>query len=539
MNERNTNPSRRPSANAGQRGTYHQRERTTVPSAREELERERELYSSHDPRRGVYAATERPSRHRAAEAGQTPRSSAARAGAAPNNHRPTNERERTASHPHGSPNRRPSARSAAPNSDGKRAEGPHTHKTTVSAASYGADRYRTKRDPYRGGFNARHVLVALGVVVAVGAGGFFGYTAWADAQPIDVTVNGETKTIQGDQRSIQGMLDGGVVSVTPGNYLAVDGSVMRQGEGTRATASINGEAQDDLGKRLSEGDSIDISNGVDVTEPYTDSDVQTLGHKVKIVGTGAVHVYQGNGQDGEKVTRTGSESGITTEVTTKEAVDETVQCYNVDSKGDKVVALTFDDGPWDKQTSEILDILKENDAKATFFTVGQVISGREDVVKRAFDEGHEISTHTYDHAEGSGQGVSLIKMSDQERKDEVTKGYEAIKKATGQDASTVFRSPGGNFDDSVATSLDGIITSEIGWNIDTTDWQKPGADVIAQRIAGATGGNIILMHDGGGDRSQTIAGLRQALPKLKEEGYTFVTVQELLDRYPYQGEQQS
>ena len=60
MNERNTNPSRRPSANAGRRDTYHQRERTTVPSEREELERERELYSSHDPRRGVYAATERP-----------------------------------------------------------------------------------------------------------------------------------------------------------------------------------------------------------------------------------------------------------------------------------------------------------------------------------------------------------------------------------------------------------------------------------------------------------------------------------------------
>ena len=111
---------------------------------------------------------------------------------------------------------------------------------------------------------------------------------------------------------------------------------------------------------------------------------------------------------------------------------------------------------------------------------------------------------------------------------------EAIKNATGQEASTIFRCPGGNFDTSVATDLEGIVTAEIGWNVDTTDWKKPGADVIAQRIQSAGPGNIILMHDGGGDRSQTIEGLRQALPKLKEQGYSFITVQELLEKYPYQ-----
>ena len=148
--------------------------------------------------------------------------------------------------------------------------------------------------------------------------------------------------------------------------------------------------------------------------------------------------------------------------------------------------------------------------------------------------GCDIGTHTWDHAEGSGQGVSLIKMSTDERKQEVQKGLEAIKNATGQEASTIFRCPGGNFDTSVATDLEGIVTAEIGWNVDTTDWKKPGADVIAQRIQSAGPGNIILMHDGGGDRSQTIEGLRQALPKLKEQGYSFITVQELLEKYPYQ-----
>lgn len=406
------------------------------------------------------------------------------------------------------------------------------------ASSYNAERYRAleaKRPTSQD--SLRKAIVAAAVVVVVAVVGVFGFQAWAQAQPVDVTINGEVKTISGNQRSIEGLLDEGVVSVTPGNYVAVDGSTMRQGEGTRCTASINGEATDDLSTHLNGGDVIDVANGTDIMEQYTDSDPQTLPHGLKMQGVGAVHLYMDGAQDGEKVTRTGSESGITTEITTKEPVDRVVQYYNVNSNGDKVVALTFDDGPWDESTEAILDILKENDAKATFFTVGQKISGHEDLVKRAADEGHEIGTHTWDHAEGSGQGVSLIMMSSDERKQEVEKGLQAIKDVTGQDASTIFRAPGGNFDESVATDLDGIVTAEIGWNIDTQDWQRPGTDTVAKRIESADPGNIILMHDGGGDRSETVAALREALPKLKEEGYSFITVQELLERYPYQESQ--
>lgn len=406
------------------------------------------------------------------------------------------------------------------------------------ASSYNADRYRAleaKRPTPQD--SLRKAIIAAAVVIVVAVVGVFGFQAWASTQPVDVTINGEAKTISGNQRSLEGLLDEGVVSVTPGNYVAVDGSTMREGEGTRCTASVNGEQTDDLSTHLNSGDAIDISDGTDIMEQYTDSDPQTLPHGVKMQGVGAVHLYMDGAQDGEKVTRTGSESGITTEITTKEPVDRVVQYYNVNSNGDKVIALTFDDGPWDESTEAILDILKENDAKATFFTVGQKISGHEDLVKRAADEGHEIGTHTWDHAEGSGQGVSLIMMASDERKQEVEKGLQAIKDATGQDASTIFRAPGGNFDESVAADLDGIVTAEIGWNIDTQDWQKPGSDTVAKRIESAEPGNIILMHDGGGDRSQTVNALREALPKLKEEGYSFITVQELLERYPYQESQ--
>ena len=407
-----------------------------------------------------------------------------------------------------------------------------TNASTYQAARYlGNNNYAPKQ---KADFFTRGSLIAVAVVVVLAIVGIFAFNNWMVSKPVEVTLNGDQVTISGAERSVGGLLDNNVVSVTPGNYVAVDGSTIRQGEGTRCTAKVNGNDIDDMGMHLNGGDKIEISNGTDITEPYTDSEPQTLPHKTELKGVGAVHLYSNNAQDGEQVTRTGKESGITATVTTKEPVDNIVQYYNVNSNGDKVIALTFDDGPWDKQTDEILDILEQNDAKATFFTVGQCISGHEKELQRAASMGCEIGTHTWDHAEGSGEGVSLIKMSTDERKQEVQKGLEAIKNATDQEASTIFRCPGGNFDTSVATDLEGIVTAEIGWNVDTTDWKKPGADVIVQRIQSAGPGNIILMHDGGGDRSQTIEGLRQALPKLKEQGYSFITVQELLEKYPYQ-----
>ena len=394
-----------------------------------------------------------------------------------------------------------------------------TNASTYQAARYlGNNNYAPKQ---KADFFTRGSLIAVAAVVVLAIVGIFAFNNWMGSKPVEVTLNGDQVTISGAERSVGGLLDNNVVSVTPGNYVAVDGSTIRQGEGTRCTAKVNGNDTDEMGMHLTGGDTTEIFNVTDITEPYTDSEPQTLPHKTELKGVGAVHLYSNNAQDGEQVTRTGKESGITATVTTKEPIDNIVQYYNVNSNGDKVIALTFDDGPWDKQTDEILDILEQNDAKATFFTVGQCISGHEKELQRAASMGCEIGTHTWDHAEGSGEGVSLIKMSTDERKQEVQKGLEAIKNATGQEASTIFRCPGGNFDTSVATDLEGIVTAEIGWNVDTTDWKKPGADVIAQRIQSAGPGNIILMHDGGGDRSQTIEGLRQALPKLKE-------------KYPYQ-----
>lgn len=575
-------------------------QRMSAPHARDELEREREMYSAHDPNQNAPSPAQRyaqAQKNKAAdqrqnywarhpeESGYTNQPKAAQDSAYikqptyRNTHRSNANPSRTSRTPRvgeatlsGQIPRQdapaasgpipqqatPSASGAMPQQDTKdayrnasptrrsvsqkrsartsAAQRPQGAASRIPESSdFGAERYlsaqRTRRKPSG---SLRNKLIAGAVAVAVVAIGIFAFTTWDANKAVSVTINGQQQTIEGQQRTIEGLLDTNTVSVTPGNYVAVDGSVMREGEGTRATATINGQGTEDFSTRLNEGDDISLTNGSDITEEYTEGEPQALQPTLEVQGTGAVHLYTQKGEPGEKVVRTGNESGKTAEVTTKEPVNGVVQYYNVNTNGDKVIALTFDDGPWDTSTVAILDTLKEYDAKATFFTVGQKISGHEDLLQRAANEGHEIGTHTWDHAEGSGQGVSLILMSSDERKQEVEKGLQAIKDATGQDASLMFRSPGGNFDASVASDLNGLINAEIGWNIDTGDWKKPGADAIAQRIKSAGPGEIILMHDGGGDRSETVAALIQALPKLKEEGYRFVTVSELINSYPYQ-----
>lgn len=408
-------------------------------------------------------------------------------------------------------------------SAGKGGRGNHAGVLPVNAEA--------QHSPRRKSGKARIIGVAVAIMAVVAI--VFGVNQAIYAGPIEATVNGEKMTLEGNQRSIAGLLDENVVSVTPGNYVAVDNSVIREGDGNRCTALIN-EQEVDLNGHINEGDSVVISNGNDIMEEFIDSAPTVLPAGYTREGDwGALHVFL-PGQDGEMVKRTGSESGITVEQITKEKIDERLVYYNANTNGEKVVALTFDDGPWDGSTDEILDILKQNGAKATFYTIGEQVSAHSDQIKRMAAEGHEIATHTWDHAAGSGNGVSLDLMSTAERQTEVEKGLNIIKEIAGVDGSVYFRAPGGNFGQSTASDLMALIDGEIGWNIDTEDWRRPGAEVIAERIKSVQPGGIILMHDGGGDRSQTVAGLREALAYLKNQGYKFVTISELIEQYPYQ-----
>ncbi|MDO4848835.1 MAG: polysaccharide deacetylase family protein [Coriobacteriia bacterium] len=393
--------------------------------------------------------------------------------------------------------------------------------------------------PYGGGSSAparrprrrrRLWPIVLLIVVVVLAG--VGVNLYLNPPFFTVSVNGAEQSVSAGM-TVQGCIDEGLAAPSAGNLIAVDGSVAQQGGGSAFTATVNGQ-QADGSTVLKSGDQVQIDNGADVEEGYTET-TEAVAHGTS--GTdystlssyynGSIHVMSA-GEDGEKTVKTGNVSGKTVETVTKEPVDAGYSSYTVNTNGEKVIALTFDDGPWATTTSEILDILKENGAHATFFQIGNQVANMADVEKRIVDEGNQVGTHTWDHASGSGQGVNLTYMSASEQREEITKGFDAIESVLGTSITHVMRAPGGNYYGSLVDNLSDLVTAEIGWDLDTEDWSRPGADSIAQVILSVKPGQVILMHDGGGDRSQTVEALRTALPQLIAQGYKCVTIDELM-----------
>lgn len=370
---------------------------------------------------------------------------------------------------------------------------------------------------------------AFAAIIAIIAGG----AAFALGNaPITVTVNGTTMELAGE-RTVQAAFECAGEPARAGDLVDVEGSTLEEGRGHRFSFAVNGQHGTDPNAKLNAGDAVVFSDGGDIEEDV-DSKEETIPCGVAEKGHGPIHIVESQGTDGLQVVKTGKISGKTVTQVAAEPRDRVYRRYFPDTQGEKVIALTFDDGPWDTYTAEILDILKENDAKATFFTVGNRITGNGvDLVKREAAEGHQVCTHTWSHAAGKGKSVSLAPLSKDEQREEVTRGTQAISDATGAEASAVMRAPGGNFPVEVWRNVEDLITAEIGWDIDTGDWARPGAEAIAQEIKSATPGDIILMHDGGGDRSQTVKALQETLPYLKEQGYSFVTIDELM-KYPMQ-----
>lgn len=396
------------------------------------------------------------------------------------------------------------------------------------AASAGGGARRAGRE-WQQPKRRRSPLVKIGCAVAAAAVLLLvaptAYYALTTPASFNITLNGETKTVERFD-SVNSLIKDGLADPQPGDYLAVDGSVIEAGSGEKSRITVNGKNARVTFWPLHQGDAVVVEDGADVTEDYASEEITSDPEGVE-TGWGAIHAYV-DGKPHVSELRTGKDSGRTAEVEIQAAIDSSYVKYNAQVGDDKVVALTFDDGPWPETTEQVLDVLDQYGAKATFFTIGDQVAGHSDLVKRAFDAGHQICTHSWDHAAGSGNGVDLTRMSAEEQIAEVAKGYEAIEAVTGTTASHVFRAPGGNFTGSIVWTLRDYVDAEIGWNVDTEDWRRPGAETIANRIMSAKSGEIVLMHDGGGDRTQTVEALRTALPYLKEQGFRFVTMDELL-----------
>lgn len=368
----------------------------------------------------------------------------------------------------------------------------------------------------------KNIITTAVVIVILLVGGIGAWKFW----PIQVEVNGQQYTLTYD-KSVGEAAKQADVKVKSGNFIAVDYSVLNPGEGKEYYAEINGKEVTNK-DQLHNGDALTYTDGKDIMEEYTseDSDISAT---AKITGTGAIHKFEGTGEPGTWSILHGKISGITTERQTKDPDNVVVRQVNIDPGKDKVIALTFDDGPSDEYTQEILDLLKKYDAHATFFVIGERLeeSWGKKLASKEVSAGHQVCTHTYDHARPAG-GTDMTGMSAEKQIKEITKGKEMIAKSINGDVSSVVRVPGGNLTTNTARLIAPFVTAEIGWNIDTGDWEMPGKDKILKNLKLASSGDVILCHDGGGDRSETVAALGEFLNEFTSKGYKFITVDEMM-----------
>ncbi len=183
---------------------------------------------------------------------------------------------------------------------------------------------------------------------------------------------------------------------------------------------------------------------------------------------------------------------------------------------EKLVALTFDDGPW-ATTADVLRILQEKDVKATFCVVTRLLKGDGlAVTKRAIAQGHHVCNHTVDHDQG------LPKKSQKAVDGEIIGANRHFRARLGM-KPTYYRPPGGHLGPNVLATAKGEGQQVLMWTVDTKDYTKPPPEAIVAAVMGEVQpGAVVLLHDGGGDRGPTVAALPALIDQLRTAGYQLV-----------------
>jgi peptidoglycan/xylan/chitin deacetylase (PgdA/CDA1 family) len=179
-----------------------------------------------------------------------------------------------------------------------------------------------------------------------------------------------------------------------------------------------------------------------------------------------------------------------------------------------VVHLTFDDGPTPTWTPRVLELLARYRARATFFVLGRSAAAHPELVRQEFAAGHGVGNHTWSHRRLTGLNGAQLAA-------EVGATGAAIQRITGAPVRCL-RPPFAAVDAASADRVRALGLRLVLWDIDTDDWLRPGTRTIAGRVLGRVrSGDVVLMHDGGGDRSQTMAALEQVLAALSARGFRF------------------
>jgi peptidoglycan-N-acetylglucosamine deacetylase len=192
-------------------------------------------------------------------------------------------------------------------------------------------------------------------------------------------------------------------------------------------------------------------------------------------------------------------------------------------EGKKVIALTFDDGPWPQTTEQILDTLKKENVKATFFVIGQPLKSFLEISKKTVAAGHEMANHTEHHWYKSMHGI----VAQREIEDTNKTLLEGLNVKT-----TYFRPPGGMLTNGLVAYSMQRSDTVLMWSADSGDSnpRRPSTESIIKTVVSqATPGGIVLMHDGGGNHENTAKAVPEIIRQLRAQGYTFATITELLE----------
>lgn len=328
-----------------------------------------------------------------------------------------------------------------------------------------------------------------------------------------VTVDG-TAVVVGMGTTLEQAAQARSVSPAPGARLDVAGDVMAIGGGAPGTLELGGRPASPTAV-LEDGIAVTTRRGADRAETLVRT-TQVLPHRTAAEGSGPVVALVRRGVDGEKELFVGESSRRTAAAfVTRAPQDGLLRHTSALTAGQKAVALTFDDGP-SRYTQQILELLAEKGIPATFFWIGSVAAGQGETVRQVRSAGHEVENHSWSHADLKKLDAEAIAL-------EISKAGQAL------GGTRFLRPPYGSYNALVAeqAALQGQRLAL--WDVDSLDWKTREAAAITARIqAGAKPGAVILMHDGGGDRSQTVAALPGVVDWLLAEGYALTTLHGLV-----------
>jgi peptidoglycan/xylan/chitin deacetylase (PgdA/CDA1 family) len=354
----------------------------------------------------------------------------------------------------------------------------------------------------RGRRQGRRVVLAV-VAVLVLAGG--AWLLFGGSRSIKLTVDGRSVTLGRHGHTVKGALRAARLAPRDGVLYSAGSHRRIDPHAAPALVFVDGHLAR-MGSRVGAGDHVRLLNGPDAVEPVDHRRVEVPAAGLPDVEN-RIWISKNPGFDEvDQGRRSGEIVGRRTVAPAGQAIPET----------GKVVALTFDDGPNPQWTPQVLQILHDEGIKATFCLVGYLAQRYPDLVKAEVAAGHTLCDHSMNHV------LHLDTKPHTEVVDQVNRGADVIRSIIGADP-LFYRPPGGFLSPDVINTARQRGLRVLKWSVDPSDYTKPPAPAILARVLAKVGpGAVVLLHDGGGDRSHTVAILKQLIDALKAKGFSFV-----------------